>query len=328
MVLASLVDPLSRYPVLHTCNVEEFERELVDIYGGTVFELPHPKRLHVRGNFIQLHDTALGFGTCGTAATVFFGEGDFARLQLPVRGEGATSCGKQTIVVGAGKPSLTSPGRPSILHYGIGFEQLFLRVKWEAIARKLTALLGAPIRREFEFDLSEFAGPEMSGLRRLIGLLVELLDDENSQLSPLVVRELEQAVIVQLLFASRHNFSDLLEREPQDTAPVHVRRVEAYIEANWHRPITIEALVQIAGVSMRTLFRAFERVRGCSPMAFVRRVRLEHARGLLLNPDDTTSVTGIAVLCGFSNLGHFAGAYRTLFGERPSQTLQRSRVRA
>jgi AraC-like DNA-binding protein len=327
--LASLVDPLSRYPVLHTSSVEVFERELVDIYGGTVFELPNPESLHVRGNFIQLHDTALGFGTCGTAATVSFGEGDFARLQLPVRGQGATSCGKRMVLVGAGKPSLTSPGRPAMLHYGVGFEQLFLRVKWEAIARKLTALLGASIRREFEFDLSEFAGPEMmSGLRRLIDLLVEQLDDENSQLSPLAVRELEQAVIVQLLFASRHNFSDLLQREPQDTAPVHVRRVEAYVEANWNRPITIEALVQIAGVSARTLFRAFERVRACSPMVFARRVRLERARGLLRNPDDTTSVTGIALLCGFSNLGHFASAYRTLFGELPSQTLQRSRARA
>ena len=63
-------------------------------------------------------------------------------------------------------------------------------------------------------------------------------------------------------------------------------------------------------------------------MVFARRVRLERARGLLRNPDDTTSVTGIALLCGFSNLGHFANAYRTKFGELPSQTLHRSRFRA
>ena len=216
-----------------------------------------------------------------------------------------------------------------MLDYGVGFEHLFLRVNSEAIERKLAVLLGRSIGREFEFGLSEFAGPAMmSGLRQLIDLLVQQLDDEHAQLAPLAVRELEQAVILQLLFASRHNFSALLEREPRDTIPMHVRRVEAYIEANWSRPVTIEALVETAGVSARTLFRAFEKVRGCSPMVFARQVRLERARSLLLKPADTASVTGIALLCGFSNLGHFASAYRTRFGELPSQTLHRSRFRA
>jgi AraC-like DNA-binding protein len=327
--MASLVDPLSQYPALHTSNVEEFERELVEIYGATCAELPNPKSLLVRGNFVKLNDVALGFGACGTAATILFGESDFARLQLPLRGHGATRSGKGVALVGHGRPSLTSPGRPAMLDYGIGFEQLFLRVKTEAIERELAFLLGMSMREAFEFDLAEFAGPAMmSVLRRLIGLLVEQLDDQDSLLAPLAVRELEQAVIVQLLFASRHNFSDLLEREPHDTAPVHVRRAEAYIEANWNRPITIEALVEIAGVSARSLFRAFERVRGCSPMVFARKVRLERARGLLRKGDDTTSVTAIALLCGFSNLGHFASAYRTMFGELPSQTLQRARASA
>jgi AraC-like DNA-binding protein len=321
-------DPLFQYPAIRTSSVEKFESELVGIYGATGFDLPDPKRLHVRGNFVQLSDIALGFGACGTAATIFFGEGDFARLQLPLRGHGATRCGKELTQVDAGRPSLASPGRPTMLDYGDDFEQLFVRVSSEAIERQLAVLLGRSIGREFAFELAEFAGPAMmSGLRHLIDLLVEQLNDAHSRLAPVALRELEQAVILQLLFASRHNFSELLAREPLDTTPVHVRRVEAYIEANWSRPITVEALVETAGVSARTLFRAFEKVRGCSPMAFARQVRLERARNLLLKPDDTASVTGIALLCGFSNLGHFASAYRTRFGELPSQTLHRSRFR-
>jgi AraC-like DNA-binding protein len=322
-------DPLFRYPAIRTSSVEEFESELVGIYGATGFDLPDPKSLRGRGNFIQLSDIALGFGACGTSTTIFFGEGDFARLQLPLRGHGATRCGKEVTQVSAGRPSLTSPGRPSMLDYGDDFEQLFVRVGSGAIERKLAVLLGRSIGREFEFELAEFAGPAMmSGLRHLIDLLVEQLDDEHSRLAPVALRELEQAVILQLLFASRHNFSALLAREPLDTTPVHVRRVEAFIEANWSRPITIEALAETAGVSARTLFRAFERVRGCSPMAFARQVRLERARNLLLKPEETASVTGIALLCGFSSLGHFASAYRIRFGELPSQTLHRSRFRA
>ncbi len=321
-------DPLFRYPAIHTSNVEQFESELVDIYGATGFKLPDPERLNVRGNFVQLSDVALGFGACGTSATIVFGEGDFARLQLPLRGQGTTRCGNASTEVGVSRPSLTSPGRPTMLDYGDDFEHLFVRVSSEAIERKLAVLLGQSIGREFEFDLAQFGGPAMlSGLTHLIDLLVEQLNDEHSQLAPAALLELEQAVILQLLFASRHNFSELLDREPRDTMPVHVRRVEAYIEANCSRPITIEALVQTAGVSARTLFRAFEKARGCSPMAFARQVRLERARTMLLKLEANASVTGVAFLCGFSNLGHFASAYRARFGELPSQTLHRSRSR-
>jgi AraC-like DNA-binding protein len=325
-MVASL-DPLFRHPAIRTSNVEQFESELLGIFGATGFRLPDPGRLHVRGNFAQLSDVALGFGACGTSATIVFAESNFARLQLPLRGHGVTRCGTEVTEVSAGRPSLTSPGRPTMLDYGDDFEHLFVRISSEAIERKLAVLLGRSVDRAFEFDLAEFAGPAMlAGLRHLIDLLVEQLNDPYSQLAPAALRELEQAVILQLLFASRHKFSGLLEREPRDTTPLHVRRAEAYIEANWNHPITIEALVETAGVSARTLFRAFDKVRGCSPMVFARQMRLERARSLLQKPDDAASVTGIALLCGFSNLGHFASAYRTRFGELPSQTLHGARA--
>jgi len=158
-------------------------------------------------------------------------------------------------------------------------------------------------------------------------MLVRQLDDEHARLSPLALREVEQALVVQMLFAGRHDWSALLAEEPRDIAPAPVRRVEAYIEANWNNPIGIESLAEVAGVSARTLFRAFEKARGCSPMAFVKRIRLERARDFLSRPEGTTSVTGIAFACGFLNPGHFASDYRRTFGELPSQTLSRSKFR-
>ncbi len=321
-------DPLCRFPAIHTSAVQEFERELLGIYGATGFELPDPARLGARGNFVQLQDIALGFGTCGTAATLHWGESDFARLQLPIRGQGMTTCGNSTAIVGVGRPSLTSPGRPSILAYGEDFEQVFLRVRSEALQRKLAALLGMPVRHEIEFALTDFTSPAMiSGLQGLISMFVQQLDDGDSLLAPLAVKEMEQAVIVQLLLTSRHNMTGLLERESPDAGPGYLRRVESYIEANWNRPIAIEALVEVSGVSARTLFRSFEKSRGFSPMILVKRIRLERANGSLSKPDHTTSVTGVALACGFSNLGHFARDYQNMFGERPSQTLSRAKAR-
>ena len=317
--------PLSRYPAIHTSEVDEFAHQLVAVYGATGFELPYPEKLNVRGNFVQLHDIALGFGACGTLTRIKFAESDFARLQLPLRGHGLTNSGKQAAPVTVGRPSLTSAGRVSMLEYGEDFENLFLRVRSEALERKLALLLDAPVRGRLEFELANFAGQEMlSGLQRLIELLVHQLDDQQSLVSPMALREVEQAVIVQLLFASRHHWSGLLEREPPEGSNDHVKRAEQFIEANWNRPITIESLVKATAVSARTLFRSFEKARGYSPMVFAKKIRLERARDLLSRPDATTSVTSVAFACGFSNLGHFARDYRNAFGEPPSKTLKRS----
>lgn len=320
-------DPLSRHPAIRTSRVEEFEHQLKAIYGATGCSLRQPEALDVRGNFVGLREIALGFGACGTAATIDFGETDFARLQLPLRGHGATRSGRQSVAVGAGGACMTSPGQTTRLDYGFGFEHLFLRVSAQGLRRKLETLLDTPIRRDIEFELDGFAGPAMlSGLRGMIGLLVSQLDDAHAMLSPLALREIEQAIVVQLLFTTRHNFSRLIDKDPRDPSLSHLRRVEAYIEANWNRPIVVDDLAATAGVSARALYNGFEKAFGCTPMTFVKRIRLRRARDLLARPDDTTTVTGVALACGFSNLGHFANDYRAAFGERPSETLRKSKA--
>ena len=75
------------------------------------------------------------------------------------------------------------------------------------------------------------------------------------------------------LHANRHNHSHLLERSAPDASARLVRRVEEYIEANWQRPITLEGLVALTGVSALSLFQSFKKYRGYSPMKFGAEIR-------------------------------------------------------
>jgi len=59
-------------------------------------------------------------------------------------------------------------------------------------------------------------------------------------------------------------------------------------------------------------------------MAFAKMRRLERARDMLQEPDATTTVTGVALLCGFLNQGHFARDYRERFDELLSRALKSS----
>jgi AraC family ethanolamine operon transcriptional activator len=107
---------------------------------------------------------------------------------------------------------------------------------------------------------------------------------------------------------------------PSNRARV-VRRAEDYMRAHLGGPLSVLDLCRELAVSERTLHYAFQEVRGLSPMAYFQAVRLNAARQELKAAPDTATVREIAQRWGFWHTGEFAAAYRRLFGELPSQTL-------
>ena len=241
-----------------------------------------PAGLKTRGNFLQLSDIALGFSACGARAIVTFEECGFVRLQIGLRGYASTVSGRASTIVHVAQPCVTSPGRAATLDYGPGFEHLVLRVNADAVRRKLSAIIGANPGQPLEFEPATFTSLRaVQGLQNLIAFFARQFDEDTARFSPLVISELQEAIIVGLLCASRNNFSALLEQGQKDPAPAQVRRAEAYIEANHTEPVTVEKLVQVTGVSARALFNAFQKSRGYSPMAFAKTVRMKRARQML-----------------------------------------------
>lgn len=109
------------------------------------------------------------------------------------------------------------------------------------------------------------------------------------------------------------------------TAAGHLRSVEDYIEANMGQTLSIESLAGVLNVSERSIFRYFKQARDCTPMEFVKSVRLRNAQRMLKQPENGVSVAAVAFKCGFHNLGHFAKDYRIAFGELPSESLSKAR---
>lgn len=75
-------------------------------------------------------------------------------------------------------------------------------------------------------------------------------------------------------------------------------------------------------ISRRTLQYSFEDVLGMTPLNYLRSVRLNTARKLLMR-SPLEPVQGAALDAGFSHLGRFSKYYQEFFGELPSQTVSR-----
>lgn len=106
-----------------------------------------------------------------------------------------------------------------------------------------------------------------------------------------------------------------------------VSRLEDLLAANSGRPLHLAEICATIGVSERTLRLCCQEHLGMGPIQYLwlRRMNLAHA-ALVGAPPGTATVTDVATRFGFWELGRFSVAYRTLFGESPSQTLAKRRI--
>jgi len=113
------------------------------------------------------------------------------------------------------------------------------------------------------------------------------------------------------------------------TGPEHqrLRRALDYVHAHAREPIGTPEIAAAAGLSPRGLQQSLRRHLDQTPGELLRSVRLDGAREDLRRAErDETSVADIARGWGFGHLGRFSAAFRSRFGELPSDTL-RSRLR-
>jgi AraC-like DNA-binding protein len=244
------------------------------------------------------------------------------RQQFVLTGSTRVAHGNKEFV-GAAGATLILPGDADLRReVDSDFSQIMLRIDENRLRSKLGALIGGPVNRPLQFDCGTGAPtPAKRRLHRLTELLVREATEISSAMPALQAAEFEQMLMLAFLVANRNNYSHLLENDAPQAAPWQVRRIEDYIEVNWDRPLSIERLAQETGVPVRSIFWSFKKARNYSPMGYLQQVRLRHARQMLQLPEQSTTVTAVALRCGFQNLGNFSRYYREIYGELPSATL-------
>ena len=127
-------------------------------------------------------------------------------------------------------------------------------------------------------------------------------------------------------------FLDLLgsvenpEKRRRPSAPTrqYLVKMSQQIALESHdEPITIVDLCERLHVSRRALQYSFQTITSTSPVDYLRSVRLNAVRRrLVMSSPAELSIGDAAAQWGFYHLSHFAGQYKALFGELPSQTLR------
>jgi AraC-like DNA-binding protein len=262
------------------------------------------------------------------SAPVKIDAGTFENLLLfmtCVDGAAEATQGRQSVRWTRGRTLPLSPNISSQLTFDRQFWQRSIRLDKNFLEDLCSRLINRPLDVPLRFRLALFGADLEVTWRQALQMLGNLENPELA-LASQAWKHFEEFLGMLVLEAHPHNYSDVLKGESSAADPRLIREAERLMRTGGPS-ITVSEVAKMLRVSLRSLEVGFREARSMTPIQVHRQMRLDAAREALLNPTVSTSVTSVALSCGFPHLARFSRYYHQTFNEQPSQTLRRSKGR-
>jgi AraC-like DNA-binding protein len=128
-------------------------------------------------------------------------------------------------------------------------------------------------------------------------------------LAPLYLQELVYRVL------QREQYARLLALAAAESASNPVSAVLEYMRAHLSEPLTVADLADLVSLSPSAFAHLFRDITGRSPYQFLKEMRLDRARELLV--DGNITVARISKEVGYGSVSHFISEFRGRFGVTP-----------
>ncbi|WP_213989385.1 AraC family transcriptional regulator [Sodalis sp. dw_96] len=108
---------------------------------------------------------------------------------------------------------------------------------------------------------------------------------------------------------------DLQETRANHPSYHSLLAMENHIRLNFHRPVAMEELTRLTGLSVAQIERYCKRIFQLTPRQIIHKVRLEKATELL---SGALPITDIALQCGYTDHSAFSRQFKAMTGTTPS----------
>ena len=319
---------LRRFPVVATTSAEEAHHAVAEVY------LPHALQsapsLRMQLNAARQKRFTLGFLTYGAEAELCMPPtGTTYHVNLTTSGRTFAERGDGTRAVTDARASgvVLLPDQLTTVRWTGDAEQLILKIPRTRLEAHLADLIGRPVTGAIDFAFGfSTASPRGSSLLAAVEFLAGELDrDGGITDAPLAREQLEAFVMTQFLLAVPNSYTDLLEGYATRVRSGRLQPVLSYMENHADQPLTPNDLARVGCMSVRALHATFQQELGVSPMAHLRRIRLDHVHSeLLRGVAPHPRISEVAMRWGFFHPSRFARQYHERFGELPSETARRT----
>ncbi|MEU5910364.1 helix-turn-helix transcriptional regulator [Micromonospora sp. NPDC047527] len=217
----------------------------------------------------------------------------------------------------------TRPNRPFSLRWQPG--AVGLCVLDHAVLAQVAA--AAPARRPGQIrftDLGAATALRARQWRKTTSYISDVvLSNPDASAQPLVIGNAARMLAAAALAVFPNTaFTDETIEDRRDASTATVRRAIAFMEDNADRDISATDIANAAAASLRAVQLAFRRHLGTTPMAYLRRIRLDRAHRDLVRADPSRdTVSAIASRWGFASHSRFTARYHASYGVPPRETL-------
>lgn len=242
---------------------------------------------------------------------------------LVLQGTKSMAMGKQSFTHGPGDSLLITadvPTRSQITRASIAEPYLSLVVDLDpALITDLTAAMqAAPVADTAPVRIDPTDAEVVDAALRLMRLL------ERPASVPVLQAQLVREMHYWLL-AGRHG-SAIRRLGWPDGHLQRIARAVAVLRAEFMRPLRVERLASVAGMSPSSFHQHFRAVTSLSPLQFQKQLRLIEARRLMLSNGMSSSSAAFAV--GYESVSQFTREYGRLFGLPPVRDARLARAKA
>jgi AraC family ethanolamine operon transcriptional activator len=132
--------------------------------------------------------------------------------------------------------------------------------------------------------------------------------------------------LLEALGSARH-YQPLQKERTRQSYSQTIQTAEDYAMNHTVERVSVTDLCKVCHVSERTLQYAFKKIMGMTPIGYLNRLRLHRVREELRNTaDEKGAVSSAAIRWGFWHFGDFSQAYKSCFGELPSDTVKEGKI--
>lgn len=236
---------------------------------------------------------------------------------IVAQGAKRTSAGSLSLLYGAGQCLFASVNMPVVsrveqassdspyLAVSLGIEPAMVAELLLAHPQPLPPAGGAPVQ-------GLTCAPVEEELYDPVIRLLNLLDrpEDIAVLAPLIQREICWRLLRSGVAPALHRVA----RGESETA--RIGRVTHWLRRHYPQAVSVAELASMASMSPASFHRHFKAVTRLTPVQFLKQVRLQEARRLLLTE---TEVSAVGYRVGYDSPSQFSRDYRRLFGAPPGR---------
>ncbi|MGL1930746.1 MAG: AraC family transcriptional regulator [Desulfotalea sp.] len=135
--------------------------------------------------------------------------------------------------------------------------------------------------------------------------------------SPLESEIIGESLLKELMFRvlCQKSAAPLYELINQNSNLSRVDRALRLIHSNYHENIKVDSLANLVNMSPSVFHRAFKEVTASSPIQYIKKIRLDKAKALIVNNNLLVSEAAAAV--GYESASQFSREFKRYFGSSP-----------